>query len=96
MANTNARMDSFEAVKSAGDEIVQIADEIQKLLNDVSMEMEKIGGEAWQSSNATAFKNEFDNLSADFNKVHASISSMGAAISRSSEIYSINEGTFNA
>ena len=54
--------------------------------------MEKLGKVLMQ----LAFKNEFDNLSADFNKVHASISSMGAAISRSSEIYSNNEGTFNA
>jgi len=82
----------FAQAKQTGQEIKAIADNINALLGKVSIEMEKVGGEAWQSARATNFKNNFELLKASFNKVYSAISTMGEAIDNSAKLYESNEG----
>lgn len=82
----------FAQARQTGKEIQAIADNINALLNRVSVEMEKVGGEAWQSANATNFKNNFEVLKASFNKVYSAINTMGQAIDNTAKLYETNEG----
>lgn len=87
----NERID-FAQAKQTGTDIQSIADNINALLGRVSAEMEKVGGEAWQSANATAFRNDFETLRASFNKVYNAISTMGQAINASAKMFENGEG----
>lgn len=82
---------NFEKAKSIGVDIQGIADEINLLLNSVSLMMEKISGEAWQSANATSFKSDFDSLKGNFTNVFNAVHTMGEAINASGAMYEAGE-----
>lgn len=82
---------TFEQAKQTGSDIQAIASEIKSILANVSTEMEKVDGEAWQSANATKFKNDFEMLSQTFVKVHDAIDTMGQAINASGTMYETAE-----
>ena len=92
---------SFEQAKQAGSDIQAIASEINQLLAEVSVEMEKIGGDGttdanankvWQGNTANKFRNDFENLKQSFAKVYNAIDTMGQAINASSAMYQKGEG----
>lgn len=85
------KVTNFEQIKKEGLDMQTIATEINNLLNRVSVEMEQIGGDAWQSANATQFKNNFDLLKQNFGKVYSAIDTMGQAINTSGKIYEAGE-----
>ena len=85
------KIGGFQNVKSKGAEIVTIASGISKLLDQVSAQMEGVGGAAWQSANASKFKSDFETLKPSFDKVFKAIDTMGQAIEASGTIHESGE-----
>ena len=81
----------YVKAKQTGEKIQTIAENMDALLNKVSTEMEKIGGESWQSDNASSFKINFYVLKSNFGKVYDAVNSMGQALNASAQMYESGE-----
>lgn len=85
----------FQQIKSKALEIQTISEDINTLLNNLSVELhEKIGenGTEWQGNNAIGFMQQFDGLKPSFDKVYLAIRSMGEAIESTGTMFANTEG----
>lgn len=86
---------SFEQAIQAGSDIQSLAGEINTILANVSLEMEKIDGEAWQSANASKVRSDFEILKSSFASVYSAIDTMGQAINASGKMFETGEMSSN-